>query len=145
MRAGIFIAVVSIITLIAAQGQGQAAMLMGLQPLAHTYSIVAYDADTNQMGVAVQSHYFGVGPVVPWAEPGVGVVATQSQVEVSYGPLGLEFMRAGKTAQQALTGLLAADLTPEVRQVAMIDVNGGVAAHTGAKCIPEASNAKGMY
>lgn len=133
------------ICVFAAQGQANAAVPMGLQPLAHTYSIVAYDADTNQMGVAVQSHYFGVGPVVPWAEPGVGVVATQSQVEVSYGPLGLELMRAGKTAQQALTGLLAADAAPEVRQVAMIDANGGVAVHTGAKCIPEAGDVKGLY
>jgi uncharacterized Ntn-hydrolase superfamily protein len=143
MRVNIFIAVVSTITLVAIQAH--AAMPMGLQPLAHTYSIVAYDPGTNQMGVAVQSHYFGVGPVVPWAEPGVGVVATQSQVEVSYGPLGLDLMRAGKTATETLTGLLAADLTPEVRQVAMIDVNGGVAVHTGAKCIPEAGDAKGMY
>jgi len=121
------------------------AVPLSLPPPAHTYSIVAYDPDTNQMGVAVQSHYFGVGPVVPWAEPGVGVVATQSQVEVSYGPLGLELMRAGKTAPQALAGLLAADPTPEVRQVAMIDAAGNVAVHTGAKCIPEAGDAQGMY
>ncbi len=141
MRTSIFIAVVSIITLAAIHAHAMPV----LQQMAHTYSIVAYDADTNQMGVAVQSHYFGVGPVVPWAEPGVGVVATQSQVDVSYGPLGLELMRAGKTAEQALKGLLAADLTPEVRQVAMIDANGTVAVHTGEKCIPEAGDAKGMY
>ena len=110
---------------------------------AHTYSIVAYDAAANQMGVAVQSHYFSVGPIVPWARPGVGIVATQSLVEVSYGPLGLDLMRAGKSSQQALAGLLAADETPEVRQVAMIDVHGTVTVHTGTMCIPEAGHVSG--
>ena len=105
---------------------------------AHTYSIVAYDKENNQMGVAVQSHYFVVGSIVTWVEPGVGVVATQSIVEVSYGPLGLSLMKAGKSAQQALKGLLAADNTPEVRQVAMVDVNGIIASHTGDNCIAEA-------
>src|ERR671931_685818 len=78
-------------------------------PLAHTYSIVARDPETGEMGVAVQSHYFSVGPIVPWAESGVGAVATQSLVEVSYGQLGLALMRAGKSPRQALDGLLAAD------------------------------------
>ena len=105
---------------------------------AHTYSIVAYDKENNQMGVAVQSHYFGVGAVVTWAEPGVGAVATQSIVDVSYGPLGLSLMKAGKSAQQTLKGLLSADNTPEVRQVAMVDANGIIASHTGDKCIAEA-------
>ena len=82
---------------------------------AHTYSIVAYDKENNLMGVAVQSHYFGVGAIVTWAEPGVGAVATQSIVDVSYGPLGLSLMKAGKSAQQTLKGLLSADNTPEVR------------------------------
>ena len=112
-------------------------------PPAHTYSIVAYDAAANQMGVAVQSHYFSVGPIVPWAEPGVGVVATQSVVEVSYGPLGLELMRAGKTAGQALAGLLAADEMSQMRQVAMVDALGTVAVHTGEMCIPEAGHVSG--
>src|SRR5438477_4103521 len=106
--------------------------------LVHTYSIVAYDEETKQIGVAVQSHYFEVGRVVSWAEPGVGAVATQSIAEASYGPLGLTLMRAGKTAEEALAGCLASDSRAEVRQVAMIDVRGNVAAHTGAKCIPAA-------
>ena len=106
--------------------------------IVHTYSIVAFDKENNQMGVAVQSHYFGVGAIVTWAEPGVGVVATQSIVEVSYGPLGLSLMKAGKSAQQTLKGLLSADNTPEVRQVAMLDANGIIASHTGDKCIAEA-------
>src|SRR5215212_9073018 len=92
------------------------------QPLrpVHTFSIVARDPATGQMGVAVQSHWFTVGPIVPWAEAGVGVVATQSFVDPSYGKLGLELMRTGKTAPEALKALLAGDTAPEVRQVAMI-------------------------
>src|SRR5262245_52409829 len=70
-------------------------------PLAHTYSIVARDPKTGELGVAVQSHYFSVGPIVPWAEAGVGAVATQSLVLVDYGPPGLELMRQGYTARQA--------------------------------------------
>jgi uncharacterized Ntn-hydrolase superfamily protein len=107
-------------------------------PLAHTYSIVARDPATGQMGVAVQSHYFSVGPIVPWAEAGVGAVATQSLVLVDYGPKGLDLMRQGMTAQQALDSLIHADSNPDVRQVAMVDAKGSVAAHTGPKCIPDA-------
>jgi len=103
-----------------------------------TYSIVAYDKENGQIGVAVQSHWFSVGALVPWAEPGVGAVATQSFVEPSYGPLGLALMRSGKTAQQALTGLTAADPNVDVRQVAMVDINGNTAAHTGKLCIAAA-------
>ncbi len=95
------------------------------------------------MGVAVQSHWFSVGSMVTWAEPGVGVVATQSFVEPSYGPLGLALMKGGKTPQQALKSLLAKDPRPEVRQVAMLDGRGRVAVHTGQKCVPEAGHVKG--
>jgi uncharacterized Ntn-hydrolase superfamily protein len=91
----------------------------------------------------VQSHWFSVGPLVPWAEAGVGAVATQSFVDPSYGPLGLELMRSGKSAKEALAGLLAADAGRGVRQVAMVDAKGGVAAHTGAKCIPAAGHIEG--
>lgn len=105
-----------------------------------TYSIVARDPATGQMGVAVQSHWFSVGPIVPWAESGVGAVATQSLVDPAYGPLGLEMMRLGKSAPATLAGLLAADEGREVRQVAMIDRNGLAAAHTGARCIREAGH-----
>jgi uncharacterized Ntn-hydrolase superfamily protein len=105
-----------------------------------TFSIVARDAETGDIGVAVQSHYFSVGPIVPWAEPGVGAVATQSLVEVSYGPKGLELMKDGRSAEQALKELLAEDDHAEVRQVAMVDAKGNVAAHTGAKCIADAGD-----
>jgi uncharacterized Ntn-hydrolase superfamily protein len=109
----------------------------------HTYSIVAQDSVTGELGVAVQSHWFSVGSLVTWAEAGVGAVATQSFVDPAYGPLGLTLMRAGKTARQALDGLLASDQGRDVRQVAMIDAQGNVAAHTGAKCIQGAGHITG--
>jgi len=112
----------------------------GLITTPHTYSIVARDPATGQLGVAVQSHYFSVGRLVPWAEAGAGAVATQSLVRVDYGPRGLDLMRAGVEAADALAELVAADDNPDVRQVAMIDARGGVAAHTGPKCIPAAGH-----
>lgn len=112
-----------------------------IEPLhmANTYSIVAYDSVTGQFGAAVQSHWFKVADVI-WVEAGVGAVATQSLTLLSYGPLGLEMMKNGKTANQALEGLVASDPNSAVRQVAMIDANGNVAAHTGDKCIAEAGH-----
>jgi len=109
----------------------------------HTYSIVARDAVTGDLGVAVQSHWFSVGSAVTWGEPGVGVVATQSFTEPSYGPLGLALMKAGKSATEALKALLAADADREVRQVAMVDAQGRAAAHTGSKCIQAAGHEVG--
>lgn len=106
----------------------------------HTYSIVALDEKTGQLGVAVQSHWFSVGSIVPWVEAGVGAIATQSFVEVSYGPLGLELMRAGKSPEEALAALIETDSNEDVRQVAMVDAKGRVAVHTGKNCIPEAGH-----
>lgn len=108
-----------------------------------TYSIVARDPKTGELGVAVQSHYFSVGSVVTWARAGVGAVATQSVAEVSYGPLGLVLMGAGKSAGEALDALLRADKKADHRQVAMVDSKGRVAAHTGSKCIPHAGHVLG--
>jgi uncharacterized Ntn-hydrolase superfamily protein len=108
-----------------------------------TYSIVARDPETGQLGVAVQSHWFSVGSVVPWVKAGVGAVATQSLTDVTYGPLGLELMTAGKTAEQTLKGLLQTDEHPEWRQVGMIDAKGNRAAHTGKHCIREAGHVVG--
>lgn len=108
-----------------------------------TYSIVARDGRTGEMGVAVQSHWFSVGPIVPWAEAGVGAVATQSLVKVSYGPDGLRLMREGKAAHEALAQLLKVDEASAVRQVAMIDARGGVATHTGERCIAFAGHRNG--
>lgn len=110
----------------------------------HTYSIVARDPATGELGVAVQSHWFGVGPIVPWAEAGVGAVATQSFVEPAYGPNGLALMRAGKSAPDALKELLAKDEARDVRQVAMIDSQGRVDAWTGAKDIQAAGHQVGQ-
>jgi len=108
-----------------------------------TYSIVARDTDTGELGVAVQSHYFQVGPVVPWGLAGVGAVATQSMVNVSFGPLGVELMRLGCSARQALDAVLAADPERESRQCAMVDRTGAAAAHTGSRCIAEAGHRVG--
>ncbi|MGH2694126.1 MAG: DUF1028 domain-containing protein [Actinomycetota bacterium] len=108
-----------------------------------TYSIVARDPATGELGVAVQSHWFSVGSLVTWAEAGTGAVATQSFAEPSYGPLGLDLMRAGKSAPDALAALLAVDREGERRQVAMIDARGEVAAHTGAGCVAAAGHELG--
>src|SRR5436305_14510991 len=109
----------------------------------NTFSIVARDPQTGQIGVAVQSHWFAVGQIVPWAEAGVGAVATQSFVDPSYGQLGLDLLRTGKSAPDALRGLLGADPSCEVRQVAMIDPNGNVATFTGAHDIQAAGGVAG--
>jgi uncharacterized Ntn-hydrolase superfamily protein len=108
-----------------------------------TYSIVARDPETGELGVAVQSHWFSVGPIVPWAEPGVGAVATQANAEISYGPRGLELMRSGASAQEALTRLIAEDAGSAGRQVAMVDARGGVATHTGDQAIAHAGHING--
>lgn len=108
-----------------------------------TYSIVARDSRTGELGVAVQSHYFSVGSVVTWARAGVGAVATQSIAEPSYGPLGLELMAAGKSAGEALEALLRVDKKADHRQVAMVDSKGRVAAHTGSRCMPHAGHILG--
>ena len=113
-----------------------------VRPVA-TYSIVARDPATGEMGVAVQSHWFSVGSVVSWAEAGVGAVATQSFVDPAYGPLGLGLMRAGRSAPDSLKALLAGDAQRDVRQVGMVDAQGRVATHTGALCIPAAGGQEG--
>ena len=106
----------------------------------HTYSIVARDPATGELGVAVQSHWFSVGPIVPWVEAGVGAVATQSFVDPAYGPLGLTLMRSGKSAPDALKSLVAGDEGRDVRQVAMIDAQGRVDAYTGKSAIQAAGH-----
>ncbi len=111
--------------------------------ITHTYSIVARDPESGELGVAVQSHWFSVGRLVAWAEAGTGAVATQALVDVSYGPLGLALMRAGKPAPLALAALLAADRERELRQVAMVDAWGQVAVHTGNRCIAYAGHEAG--
>jgi len=113
-----------------------------VRPVA-TYSIVARDPKTGQMGIAVQSHFFSVGPIVAWAEAGVGAIATQSLVDPAYGPLGLDMLRMGKTAEETLNGILASDPGKDGRQVAMVDAKGNIAVHTGEKGIPAAGHQRG--
>lgn len=115
----------------------------GNEPLAHTYSIVARDKNNGEMGVAVQSHWFSVGTIVSWGEAGVGVIATQSFVNPAFGPEGLKLLKEGKSAQEVLETLIAADDGREVRQLAILDKNGRTASFTGKNCIPFAGNIEG--
>jgi len=112
-------------------------------PLAHTFSIVARDPATGEMGVAVQSHWFSVGSAVTWAEAGAGVIATQSLVNVSFGPRGLDLLRQGKTAREVVRLLIDADEGRDFRQLAVVDAKGNVAVHTGKKCIRDAGHKTG--
>jgi uncharacterized Ntn-hydrolase superfamily protein len=108
-----------------------------------TYSIVARDPATGELGVAVQSHWFSVGPIVPWARPGVGAVATQANAEVAYGPRALDLLQRGMSAPGALKRLLAEDPLAASRQVAIVDAHGDVAAHTGDACMAFAGDIQG--
>jgi uncharacterized Ntn-hydrolase superfamily protein len=112
----------------------------GSEPFAHTYSIVARDPETGEMGVAVQSHWFSVGSIVAWGEAGVGVVATQSFVNPSFGPRGLDLLKKGMTAQEVVELLISTDEGREMRQLAIVDSKGNSYAFTGSKCISEAGH-----
>lgn len=114
------------------------------EPLAHTFSIVARDPATGQMAAAVQSHWFSVGTSVIWGKSGVGVVATQSFIRKSYGPLGLQLMQEGKSPQEALNKLTAEDAARDVRQVAFLNTRGQSAVYTGSKCIAYATDRHGV-
>nr|WP_233555694.1 DUF1028 domain-containing protein [Pontibacter oryzae] len=131
------------VTLLASLGAAKAQVYKAEEPLAHTYSIVARDPNTGEMAVGVQSHWFSVGTAVPWAEAGVGAVATQSFTNKSFGPRGLALLKEGKTPEEALAILLADDEGREVRQVAIIDAQGRVAVHTGKQCIRYAGDITG--
>lgn len=129
-----------LLTVLSTSGFGQS-----VQPsdLAHTFSIVARDARTGEMAVAVQSHWFSVGTVVSWGEAGVGVVATQSFVNKSFGLRGLALLKQGLAPQEALTQLLSDDAGREFRQVAILDHTGRVATHTGENCLESAGHLNG--
>jgi len=117
--------------------------VFGDEPLAHTFSIVARDAETGEMGVAVQSHWFSVGSIVAWGEAGVGVVATQSFVNPSFGQRGLELLKKGMTAQEAVDQLISSDEGRDFRQLAIVDSKGNSAGYTGSKCIAGAGHIVG--
>lgn len=110
-----------------------------------TFSIVAFDPEARAFGVAVQSKYFGVGSVVPWAKAGVGAVATQSFAKVGFGPDGLALLAAGHSASAALEKLIAADEKRALRQVALIDAKGIAAVHTGEQCFGWAGHRIGQH
>ena len=105
-----------------------------------TYSIVARDAETGQLGVAVQTHQMSVGAHVPWLLPGGGAIATQAMVNVSFGPMGLALLSEGVPAPKVVEALVAADARPHIRQVAAVDAHGQAGAWTGQACIPEAGH-----
>jgi uncharacterized Ntn-hydrolase superfamily protein len=109
-----------------------------------TFSIVAYDSVTDELGVAVQSRAFSVGGAVPWAEAGVGAIATQASTNESFGPLGLEMLRAGRSASEVLAALLESDPGRENRQVGIVDAKGRSAAHTGSSCLAWAGDTTGV-
>jgi len=136
---------IALFTLMAAAALAAAAVprVSPIRPVS-TYSIVARDPVTGDLGVAVQSHWFSVGALVPWARAGVGAVATQSMVEASYGPKGLDLMAEGNDAVSVLSTLLEQDPHADIRQVAMVDARGAAAAHTGGRCIPEAGHHLGQ-
>ncbi|HSF46336.1 MAG TPA: DUF1028 domain-containing protein [Chitinophagaceae bacterium] len=123
--------------------QLQAQYFSNKEPFAHTFSVVGRDPKTGDMAVAVQSHWFSVGTNVSWGEAGVGVVATQSFINKSFGLRGLALLKEGKTPQEALDALLQNDPGKEVRQVAILDTRGRVATHTGKNCIDDAGHMNG--
>ena len=130
------ILVLAILTMVFSQ------KISSIRPIS-TYSIVALDETTGELGVAVQSHWFSVGFLVPWVKAGVGAVATQSFVKVDYGPDGLQLMESGMKAADVLKTLTSKDEGEAVRQVGMIDIKGNVAAHTGSRCIKYAGHIVG--
>ncbi len=135
--------ILTLMVLLCLSIQNFAQVYRAKEPLVHTYSIVARDEQTGEMAVGVQSHWFSVGTSVPWAEAGVGAVATQSFVDKSYGPKALALLKTGLSAQQVLDKLVADDPGRDVRQVAIIDAKGNIATHTGKNCIQVASHIKG--
>ena len=139
IRKILFIAIITLFTFTDYSAQ----MYKSESPFAHTFSIVARDPETGQMGVAVQSHWFSVGSVVAWGEAGVGVVATQSFVNPSFGIRGLELLKQGLSPQEAVDKLISEDNAPEVRQLAILDVQGRVAAYTGSLCVDYAGDVQG--
>ena len=115
-----------------------------LSPVA-TFSIVGYDAATGDLGIAVQSKFFAVGSVVPWAEAGVGAIATQSWANTTYGPNGLKLLKSGLSAEQTLERLIADDPGRATRQVGIVDAKGKVANYTGDECNEWAGAVSGKH
>ena len=138
-----FNAIIFLIILIGLSCELPAQLFYNENPLVSTYSIVARDPETGEIGVAVQSHWFSVGTMVTWGEAGVGVIATQSFVNPAFGPDGLELLKSGLNASKVVDKLIADDEGRDVRQLAVLDVNGNVKSYTGKNCIPGAGNIVG--
>jgi uncharacterized Ntn-hydrolase superfamily protein len=113
--------------------------------LVTTYSIVGYDPSTSELGVAVQSRYFSVGSVVPWAKANVGAIATQALPNISYGPHGLKLMKEGSTVEEVIEKLTSVDKGRESRQIGIVDAKGNAAAFTGANCLEWAGSKVGKF
>lgn len=128
---------------VSAQSPAEAAANNAPRPATATYSIVAVDEHTGEIGAAVLSHWFSVGSLVTWAEAGVGAVATQGFLDPRYGPQGLEAMRKGASAEKTLNRLLRKDDTAGIRQIAIVDAEGEVASHTGDRTMARACQAEG--
>jgi len=111
--------------------------------LISTFSIVAFDSKTKNLGVAVQSRYFSVGTAVPWAQAEVGAIATQSFVNVSYGPRGLRLLKKGLTVNEVIEKLTSKDKSRDYRQLGIIDAKGNAAAYTGTECLKWAGSKTG--
>ncbi|RXI96722.1 DUF1028 domain-containing protein [Anaerobacillus alkaliphilus] len=118
---------------------------MKQKDLVATFSIVGFDPKTEELGIAVQSKFLGVGAVVPWAKAGVGAVATQSYANTTYGPRGLELMAAGKSAQETIDILTSDDEDRSLRQVGIVDGKGNAATFTGEKCFDWAGGIAGKH
>lgn len=118
-------------------------MPFGGNPFAHTFSIVARDSRTGEIGVGVQSHWFSVGTLVTWGEAGVGVIATQSFVNPAFGLQGLELLKKGLSPKEVVDKLIGEDEGRDFRQLAVLDAKGRVAAYTGSKCIQPAGHITG--
>lgn len=124
---------------------GNAGAAVPSGPPVSTFSIVAYDPATGELGVAVQSKFFGVGTVVPWAKARVGAIATQSYANIAYGPEGLKLLEQGKSPEETLKQLTSADENSALRQVGIVDAQGRTTCHTGAKCNPWAGHRQGRH
>ena len=116
-----------------------------MQPTVATFSIVAFDPETDSLGVAVQSKFLAVGSVVPWARAGVGAVATQALANYSYGPRGLDLLAEGNTAEQTVHSLVSADEDREHRQLGVVDARGQAATFTGSECFGWAGGVTGEH
>ncbi|WPQ66065.1 DUF1028 domain-containing protein [Chitinophaga sancti] len=115
------------------------------EPFAHTFSIVAFDPETGDMGIAVQSHWFSVGTTVAWGEAGAGIIATQAVVNIGFGPNGLALLKKGISPDSVLHKLLQADPARDIRQLAILDTNGNIAVNTGKMCVAEAGHQQGRF